>query len=211
VPCCWRREALSVACSAADFWTSSLGFVVVLRGGQGFERRTRFSPTRRGLPTQGRRLEGGRKVGGFGLKASQPVSNGEVVRVAFAQVSRQNRQTVSSDGRRSAHYGCIPEVAGSNPAPATRKWPLACGNAVRGPLGFLSHIALCRVYVPETSALAARCGPGVGARLALEAAACGTSDVRPGRRGFAGEGLKDVRHVGCRPVLLDVELLGDRV
>jgi hypothetical protein len=62
-------------------------------------------------------------VGGFGRKPSQPASNGEVVRVAFAQVSRQNRQTVSSDGRRSVHYGCIPEVAGSNPAPATNVKP----------------------------------------------------------------------------------------
>ena len=114
-------------------------FVGVCRGprrAQRFEGRKRLSPTYRNLPGHGWRLEGGRKVGGFGRESSQPVSNGEVVRVAFAQVSPQNRRTVSSDGRRSVHYGCIPEVAGSNPAPATEKWPLTCRNAGQRPLVF---------------------------------------------------------------------------
>ncbi len=73
--------------------------------------------SRRADPREIQSLEGGRKVGGFVRKRRRPPSNGEVVRVAFAQVRRQSCQWLANNGRRSAHYGCIPEVADSNPAP----------------------------------------------------------------------------------------------
>ena len=115
-----RREALSVAWVATDNGTPSLGACRGPRGAEIWEAAKRLLPTYRNLPAHGCRLEGGRKVGGIARRSSQPASSGEAVRGAFAQVSRQNRQTVSIDGRRPGHYGCIPEVAGSNPAPATK-------------------------------------------------------------------------------------------
>lgn len=38
-----------------------------------------------GLPAHASRLEGGRKVGGFGIEAMGPLSNSEVLGIAFAQ------------------------------------------------------------------------------------------------------------------------------
>jgi len=66
--------------------------------------------------------------------------------------------------------------------------------------------ALCTKNPRAVTALAMCCGDIEASRRRVGLEAATTSVVRGGRRGLTGEGLKDEPHVGCGPVLLDVEL-----